>query len=85
MPPAITYNHFHDVPTANRCATIAGPMIAPTAKNPSTAFMVAVCSIVDLLISPIRASAPVLKMPIAAPEMSRRTRKKPKDRPTANR
>ena len=59
-------------------------MIAPTAKKPSTAFMVAVCCVVDVLISPMRTRAPVLKMPIAAPEIVSRTRKKIKELPTAN-
>ena len=64
---------------------MAGPMIAPTAKNPSTVFMVAVCSVVDRVMSPMRASAPVLKIPIAVPEITRRTRKNWKDWPTENR
>ena len=42
--------------------------MAPTPKNPSTVFMVEVCSSVELEMSPIRASAPVLNMPIEAPE-----------------
>ena len=29
----MTYSHFHEIPAAKRRATIAGPMIAPTAKK----------------------------------------------------
>ena len=68
--PAITYSHFQENPAARSAATMAGPMIAPTPKNPSTVFMVVVCSEVEREISPISARAPVLKMPIAAPEMT---------------
>ena len=41
--------------------------------------MVDVCSIVDLEMSPIRASAPVLKMPIAIPEIVKKNDKEQKD------
>ena len=37
-------------------------------KKPSTVFMIDVCSVVDREMSPMSASAPVLKTPIARPE-----------------
>ncbi len=73
------------MPAASSLATSAGPMIAPTAKKPSTVFIVAVCSAVDVEMSPTSASAPVLKMPIEAPEMVSRVTKNANEFPTANR
>jgi hypothetical protein len=47
--------------------------------------MVAVCSEVEREMSPIRARAPVLKIPIEAPEMTSSVRKNRKLFPAANR
>ena len=43
-------------------------MIAPTPKKPSTVFMIDVCWAVDVEMSPMSASAPVLKTPMARPD-----------------
>ena len=43
-------------------------MIAPTPKKPSAMFMMAVCCAVDVEMSPMSASAPVLNTPIATPD-----------------
>jgi hypothetical protein len=51
------YRPFHDAPVANRRARIAGPMMEPTPKNPSTVFINEVCSVVDLEVSDQRESA----------------------------
>ncbi len=48
MLPAITYNHCHGTLRFSSCAKSAGPIIEPIPKNPSTVFMMAVCSAVDL-------------------------------------
>ena len=49
------------MPAAISVATMAGPTMAPTAKKPSTVFMKRVCDAVEAEMSPISASAPVLK------------------------
>ena len=41
--------------------------MAPTPKKASTPFMVEVCCVVEVEMSPIKASAAVLKIPIATP------------------
>ena len=56
----------------------------PTPKNPSTVFMIEVCSAVDREISPMRASAPVLKMPIAMPESAISAEKNTNEVPARN-
>ena len=51
-------------------------MMEPIPKNPSTVFMIDVCSAVDVEMSPMSASAPVLNTPIAmsgTPSSTRRT------------
>jgi len=53
-----------------------GPTIAPTPKKPSTMFIVEVCWVVELEMSPMSASAPVLKMPIAQPDIASKAMKK---------
>ena len=50
-------------------------MMAPTPKKPSAVFMIDVCWAVDVEMSPMSASAPVLKMPIASPETPSSTAK----------
>jgi hypothetical protein len=57
----------------------------PTPKNPSTVFMIEVCSAVDREMSPMSASAPVLKMPIAIPENAISTEKNRNEVPARNR
>ncbi len=57
----------------------------PMPKKPSTVFMIEVCSAVDRTISPIKASAPVLKMAIAMPDSAINTQKKRNDVPARNR
>ena len=83
--PAIEYSHFHDTLSLMRKVTMAGPMMAPTPKNPSTKFMVEVCCAVEDEISPISASAPVLNMPMAAPDTVSRQRKNANVLPRMNR
>ena len=83
--PAITYSHFHDMPAASMRVRIAGPMIAPTPKNPSTVFMIDVCCAVDVEMSPISASAPVLNTPIASPDTPSITAKNENVSPAARR
>ena len=73
--PARMYRPFHEAPVANRRARIAGPMMDPTPKNPSTVFISDVCSVVDLERSPISARAPVLKTPIPIPDRASRIEK----------
>jgi hypothetical protein len=57
----------------------------PIPKNPSTVFMIEVCSAVDRTISPIRASAPVLKIAIATPDKAISTQKNRNDDPARKR
>ena len=68
-----------------RFASRAGPKIDPIPKNPSTVFMMEVCSDVDVTMSPIKASAPVLKTPIAMPDRPINTQKYTKELPARNR
>ena len=64
---------------------MAGPMMAPTPKKPSAAFMIDVCWAVDVEMSPMSARAPVLKMPIASPETPNSTAKNRNVSPLASR
>src|SRR5204862_4118329 len=84
MLPAIAYNHCHEIPRFNNWDSTAGPTIDPTPKNPSTVFIIDVCSAVDREMSPMRASAPVLKMPIAMPESAISTEKNTNEVPAMN-
>ena len=84
MLPAIAYNHCHGTPRFNNCDRTAGPTMDPIPKNPSTVFMIDVCSAVDREMSPMRASAPVLKIPIAMPESAISTEKNTKEVPARN-
>ena len=64
---------------------MAGPNIEPMPKKPSAQFMIDVCSAVDLEMSPISASAPVLKIPMAMPESAINTQKNTNEFPARNR
>ena len=55
MLPAITYNHCHRTFRFSSCAKSAGPIIEPIPKNPSTVFMMEVCSAVEWEMSPMSA------------------------------
>ena len=83
--PTMTYSHFHETPVASRYARIAGTMIEPTPKKPSTVFMIDVCSAVDVEMSPMSASAPVLNTPMAMPDSPISTAKNRKVSPAAKR
>ena len=54
-------------------------MIAPTPKKPSAVFMIDVCCAVDVEMSPMSASAPVLNTPMASPDSPSITAKNRKD------
>ena len=60
-------------------------MMEPTPKNPSTVFMIEVCSAVEREMSPMSASAPVLKIPMATPDSAIRAQKNRKELPARNR
>jgi hypothetical protein len=60
------------------------PIIEPTLKNPSTMFIVDVCWLVEVTISPISASAAVLRMPIAIPERAISAQKYQNELPVRN-
>ena len=54
-------------------------------KKPSTLFMMEVCSEVDREMSPMSASAPVLKTPMARPDRAMSTEKHTNELPAMNR
>ena len=85
MLPAITYSHCQGTLRFSSWASSRGPTIEPTPKNPSTVFMIEVCSAVECEISPINASAPVLKIPMATPESAIKTQKNTNELPPAKR
>src|SRR5437867_12777122 len=85
MLPAIAYNHCHGTPRFNECDRTAGLTMDPIPQNPSTVFMIEVCSAVDREMSPMRASAPVLKIPIAMPESAISAEKNTNEVPAMNR
>ena len=60
-------------------------MIAPTPKKPSAVFMIDVCCAVDVEMSPMSASAPVLKTPMASPDRPSSTAKNRNVSPAASR
>src|SRR5882672_8197857 len=84
IPAAITYSHFQEMPAPRSAATMAGPRIDPTPKNPSTRFMVEVCCVVEWEMSPIKARAPILKRLTPNPETISRHINTEKRSPTAN-
>ncbi len=83
--PAITYSHVHDSPAVSSRARMAGPMMAPTPKKPSAVFMIDVCWAVEVEMSPMSASAPVLNTPMARPDRPSITAKNRNELPEASR
>jgi hypothetical protein len=79
--PASRYNRVHGRPAPSSRARTSGPTMAPTPKNPSSMFMIDVCSDVDETRSPMSASAPVLKTPIAIPDSPSSTAKNTNELP----
>jgi hypothetical protein len=82
--PAITYSHFQSTPYLTNQATKRGPIMAPTPNNASAPFIVPVCCLVEVEISPINAKAAVLNIPTAIPDKVMKPRIKAKLVPTKN-